>query len=49
MVVLNKQEKVFSSDRMGFLCVLKTCSSLHKDFKLSSKEAGCPSLGYLSS
>lgn len=28
----------------GFLCVLKTCSSLHKDFKLSSQRLGAQEL-----
>lgn len=49
MVVLNKQEKMFSSDRTGFLCILKICSSRHEGLKLSSKETGFPRAGYLSS
>lgn len=49
MVVLNKQEKMFSSDRTGVLCVLKTRSPLPEDLRSGSNQAGCPRVGYLSS
>lgn len=49
MVSLNKREKMFGSDRMGFLCVLKTRSPLPEDLRSGSHRAGCPGTGYLSS
>lgn len=48
MVMLNKQEKMFSSDMMGFLCFKNTFVSLRR-LQSGSNETGCPRAGYLSS
>lgn len=46
--MLNKQEKMFSSDMMGFLCFKNTFVPLRR-LLLGSNETGCARAGYLSS